>query len=203
MMTKPKVDLAQLFGVVSGVVSQNRAALNDADGINHDHGDHLVDIFNVISRAVEEKRSAVPSQQLAYASKQLKSGAQSGSAKLYADNLAAASKEFKGKSFSIEDALRLVQLLLGASQTPVGSDLLGSLLSGGKAEGQKTTPDATDLLSAGMAFLQAKQSGGSMLDSLSGALIAGSPMSSSPHRAQSGKLIANTLLQAISSLGKK
>ncbi len=202
-MAEPTVNLAQLFGVVSGVLSQNRAALNDADSFNHDHGDHLVDIFNVISKAVEEKRSAAPSQQLAYASKQLKSGTQSGSAKLYADNLAAASKEFKGKSFSIEDALRLVQLLLGASQTSIGSDLLGSLLSGGKAEGQKAKIDATDLLSAGMAFLQAKQSGGSTLDSLTEALIAGSPMSSAPHRAQSGKLIANTLFQVIASMGNR
>lgn len=92
-MTEPQIDLAQLFDAVSGVLSQNRVTLSEADGYNHDHGDHVVEIFKVIARAVQEKHTSSPTQQLAYASRQLQSGAQSGSAKLYADNLAAVSKQ--------------------------------------------------------------------------------------------------------------
>lgn len=203
-MAENQVDLTQLFSAVSGVLANKQAALNEADTYNHDHGDHIVEIFNVITKAVQKKSAATPAEQLAFASRQLEASSQSGSAQLYAQNLKTASEQFKDKLLTPENAMLLVQLLLGASQTSAGSDLLGKLLSGGKAaDGQQAKVDTSDLLAAGMAFLQAKQRGGTTTESLVEALVTGSQMGASSHRAESGKLIANTLMQVIASMANK
>jgi hypothetical protein len=96
--------------------------------------------------------------------------------------------------------------LLGSQQattkTPQEGGVLGSLLStftgGGTSEGL----DAGDLLTAGMAFFQSKQQGDSTMEAAMDALIAASTAGQTPHRAESGKLVANTLLQALAAFKK-
>lgn len=81
--------------------------------------------------------------------------------------------------------------------------ILGSLLSGGQAPaiGQAGGGlDLNTLLSAGMAFLQARQQGGNALGAVVNALVSGSQMSNQPHHAQSGQMVAGALLQAASTL---
>jgi hypothetical protein len=88
-------------------------------------------------------------------------------------------------------------------------DLLGSLL-GGEPQ-QQSTPqqsgglDMGTLLSAGMAFLQARQQGQDVLPALVQAIVSGSQMSNSAHHNQSGTLVASTLLNTIGGMlgGKK
>ena len=60
-----------------------------------------------------------------------------------------------------------------------------------------------DLLNAGMAFMQAKQSGGSTATALIQAFVAGSGMGNSNHRTQSTQLVVNSFLQALGSLAPK
>jgi hypothetical protein len=95
-----------------------------------------------------------------------------------------------------------------------GGDLLGSLLgelTGGgntQANSNPTTPannglDMGDVLNAGMAFMQAKQSGGSNASALIQAVVAGSGMGNSNHRVQSTQLVANSFLQALGALTGK
>ncbi len=94
-------------------------------------------------------------------------------------------------------------------------DMLGGLLSSmmGGASGQsqpQPQPSAptgqaggmnmNTLLTAGMAFLQARQQGSSTVQALVNALMAGSQMNSSPHHSQSGQLVATTLINTISSM---
>ena len=92
-----------------------------------------------------------------------------------------------------------------------GGDLLGSLLGGltGSGSSQATANssanansglDLGDLLNAGMAFMQAKQSGGSTGSALLQAVLAGSGMGTSNHRQQSTQLVANSFLQALGAL---
>jgi len=94
---------------------------------------------------------------------------------------------------------------------PAGGDLLGSLLGGltGAGNSQATTNtgaaansglDMGDLLNAGMAFMQAKQSGSSTAAALLQAVLAGSGMGSANHRQQSTQLVASSFLQALGSL---
>jgi phosphoenolpyruvate---glycerone phosphotransferase subunit DhaL len=241
--TAKKIDLSALFGTVAKTLAQNQTQLNNADTYNHDHGDNMVQIFEVITQAMKEKQNAAPADQLAYASQLLRAQSQSGSAQLYAEGLSDAASQFKGaKSIDTNTAMTLIQTLLGAqgsvSTSGGGSgDLLGSLLGGltsaqptaqaqsggtgdllggllgGLMGGGETSPaqgqttgsgqiDIADLLNAGMAFAQTKQSGGSNMDAILNAVVSSSKMGDSTHRSQSGALVANTLMQFVGQLAK-
>lgn len=227
-MAAKNIDLIKLFGTVAKTMAQNKENLNQADTYNHDHGDHMVEIFEVITQAMKEKKTASPADQLAYASQILRQKSQSGSAQIYAEGLSDAASQFKGKSaITTDTAMQLIQALLGAQGSTTlpgsvaqngGGDLLGSLL-GGLMGGQQAQPqqqpavaeqagplgqiDIGDLLNAGMAFAQTKQSGGSNLDAILNAVVSSSKMSETEHRAQSGTLVANTLLQMVGQMAAK
>ena len=54
--TQPtRIDLAKLFGAVASNLGEKRETLNQADTYNNDHGDHMVEIFEVVTQAVKEK----------------------------------------------------------------------------------------------------------------------------------------------------
>jgi hypothetical protein len=233
-----QLNLLNLFQTATTALTQNQQDLNQADTYNHDHGDNMVEVFNVITQAMQAKRGATPADQLAYASQLLRQK-QSGSAQLYSQGLSQASKEFVGqKKITPNSAVQLVQTLMGAGQATNAQqpqaggmgDLLGSLLGGGQTaqpqaqagtgdllnallggDGQQQPAqqadqgvDMGDLLNAGMAFMNTKQQGGNNLQAAVNALVASSAMGNSPHRTQSGNLVANTLLSAIGSLaGRK
>ena len=67
----------------------------------------------------------------------------------------------------------------------------------------KSEIDSADLLNAGLAFLQSKQEGSSNMESLVKAFVATTSMGESEHRAQSGQLVANAVLQMLTQAGKK
>jgi hypothetical protein len=54
-----------------------------------------------------------------------------------------------------------------------------------------------------MSFLSAKQGGKTNLEALTGALVSGSQMASSPFREQSSQLVTSTLLNALTSMLSK
>lgn len=238
------IDLGKLFGTVAKTLAQNQTQLNTADTYNHDHGDNMVQIFEVITQAMKEKQNASPADQLAYASQLLRAKSQSGSAQLYAEGLSDAATQFQGaKSINTNTAMTLIQTLLGAqgsvptggsgsgdmlgsllgglmgSQQPTAQtqsggsgDLLGGLLGGLMGGGETSTAqgqssgdgkiDIADLLNAGMAFAQSKQSGGSNMDAILNAVVSSSKMADSEHRSQSGALVANTLMQVVAQMAK-
>ena len=212
-MGNSQLDLASIFQTVTGTLSQNQDSLNEADTYNHDHGTHMVDIFSTITKAVGSQQGSDTASQLKYAGEQLLKGEHSGSADMYGKNLLQAASQLQGQELGADSGMQLVQMLLGAQQPPqqqqqpAAGGLLGSLLggltggnqsSGGLADGI----DAGDLLNAGMAFMQAKQSGDSNAEALLDAVISASAAGQSAHRAQSGKLVASSLLQAFSGLKK-
>jgi len=240
-MATSSIDLAKLFGTVAKTMAQNQSSLNAVDDYNHNHGDNMVEVFDVITRAMKEKSTATPAQQLAYASQLLQQKTTSGSGKLYAENLSDASARLGNvKQVTPDNAMTLIQSLLGASDTvptqgqtasanglggglldallggttgsssnpstSAGGDVLGSLLGAltgintGSQSGQRGQIDIGTLLNAGMAFAQAKKSGRSNLDSILSAVVASSKMNTSPAHTQSGTLVANTLLQALSKM---
>ena len=102
-MATQQVNLAKVFKTVATALDSNRSTLNQADSYNHDHGDNMVEIFNLIAGAMKEKKTASPAEQLAYASSLL-GQKPSGSAKYYAGGLAQAAQQFAGKSVTPEDA---------------------------------------------------------------------------------------------------
>jgi hypothetical protein len=205
MMASNQIDLAAVFNTVSKVMEQNQSQLNAADTYNQDHGDHMVEVFNMITKAVGDKKNADVVDQLKYAGNQLLKNGNSGSATMYGENLLNAAEAFTGKEVTSENSMQLIQLLLGAQQNASSTEggFLGSLLSGLTAGGTGEGLDAGDLLNAGMAFMQAKQSGDSNLEAALDAVVAASTAGQTPHRAESGKLVADALLSAISSFSTK
>jgi len=92
--------------------------------------------------------------------------------------------------------------------TSAGGDLLGSLLGGlGGQPAQGSTGsdglDLGDLLNAGMAYMNAKQQGSGNVEALVSAVVSASPLGQSSHRAQSGAVVANTIMQVLGGLAKK
>lgn len=213
-MASGNIDLAALFKQVSKAVESDQDSLNEADTYNHDHGDHMVEIFDVITQAMKEKKSADPADQLEYAAQLLRKKTSSGSSTLYADGLENAAKQVTGKSLDAGSVVNILQTVLGAttetkaSTSSSGGDALGSLL--GQLTGSSSSSasedglDVGDLLNAGMSFMAAKQSGKSNLEALTGAIVSSSQIAGgSSARSQSTELVASTLLSALTSMTKK
>lgn len=161
-----EVNLLDLLSSATTALTKNAGQLNQADTYNHDHGDHMAQIFSLITDAVGQKKNEPPSSQLAYAGKVLEQKSTSGSAKLYSKALQVAAQNFKGqKSVNENNVVTLIQSLLGGGNQPKpiktkasGGDLLGTLL-GGLAGGTTTAKkkstglDLGTLLSVGSSLL--------------------------------------------------
>lgn len=205
---KQRVDLAGLFQSVTQSLAENQPQLDRLDEYNHDHGNNMVQTFQTITTALEKKKGSSDGAALAYAARQLSRTANSSSSKLYAENLAQAATQFKGKQVDSKGALELLSTLIGAGQTQpssgqsqsqsvAGADALGALLGGmgGTAGAQQPTQPQTsggnDLLGALLGGLtgsgatqQPSQSSGA--DDLLGSLLGGMGGSSTSQQPSSG-----------------
>jgi len=134
-------DLSTVFKTVTEALKENQSALDAADEFNGNHGTHMVETFNLIQQAVESKSGKSASDQLAFASKQLRASSTSGSAKLYAEGLQDAAEQFKGKEFNQKSAGTLINALMGSKPSAQGGsgDFLSTLL-GGLTGGSQSTP---------------------------------------------------------------
>jgi hypothetical protein len=150
-----KVNLAKLFGSVATELAKNQSTLNQADKQNKDHGTNMVNVFNTITSAMEDKPKADPSAQLEYAAEQVRQNCQTGSGTVYADGLARAADALQGQNITSENAMQLITALMGSaggSQAPASTtaasdpmaSLLGSLISAqGGQTGQATSGDSS------------------------------------------------------------
>ena len=206
------LDLNTIFQAVTQQLSEKKVKLNEADTYNHNHGDNMVQIFNLVQQAVAEKADKPVSEQLNYAGKVVEQNANSGSAALYAQGLSKASENLKGESLSSDMLSMLVQSLLGTNQPRPQAKpqpkqgFLGSLLAGlfGKTQSQSSEQQLglDDLLQLGQAFMQGQQEGDGLSQEALQALLTGSPMGESDHRKESGSLVASTIMNFVSTLSK-
>ena len=112
------VDLVKLFSTVAETMVENQASLNQADEYNQDHGDHMVEIFQLITGAVKESPKDNLSEGLSTAS-ELLTGKKSGSADMYAKGLAQAAEYFQGQDLDATQLLPLLQTMLGGGEATV------------------------------------------------------------------------------------
>jgi hypothetical protein len=214
-MAAQQVNLAKVFSTVVTALASNRDTLNQADTYNHDHGDNMVEVFDVVAQAMKARKGASPADQLAYASELLRQK-ESGSAKYYAGGLTQAAQQFTGKRVTRNNAMELIQTVLSGGMptsapapAPAGqADMLGSLLSGLTGSGQSGASaqsglDVGDLLNAGLSYMNAKQRGEADTTALMGALMSATSDGNTPYRAQSGAVVANALMQAVGALASK
>jgi hypothetical protein len=203
------IDLSTIFKTVTERLSEQKQTLNEADTYNHDHGDHMVQIFDLIQNAVSKKSGKPVSDQLEFASEVIKEKAHSGSAELYAQGLSKAASNLSGADLNANTLSTLVKNLLNVEkpeETQKTGSGLGALLSG-LMGGSDTNSDDNefgmdDLLQAGLAFYQSKQEGDSNSDAIMDALLAASPLGQSSHRSQSGSLVASTIMSFVQNLNK-
>src|SRR4030043_1723212 len=133
-MASEQIDLLSLFGQATKTLKKSQTTLNQADTYNHDHGDHMVEIFDVITQAMKTKKNAEPADQLEYAAQLLRQKTSSGSSTVYANGLEQAAKQVLGKELNVSTIMAIIQALMGSSQLPgqqssqaSGGDMLGTL----------------------------------------------------------------------------
>jgi hypothetical protein len=192
------IDLVKIFSAVAETMVENQTSLNKADEYNQDHGDHMVDIFNLVSGAMKDSPSEDAAGGLAKAS-ELLTGKKSGSAAMYAKGLGQAAEYFQGQDLDATQLLPLLQTMLGGGEASVSQGAGGLLDSLVGSIGGEDGLDLGDILSAGAAFMESKQEGDSNLEAAVDALISASKMGETPHRAQSSKLVADVLLKTLMS----
>ncbi len=202
-------ELQPLFSAVSRALSFERLALNQADPVNGNHGDHMVAVFDAASSVAGERPDASLSDVLALAAGRLEMLQDNGSALVYARGLHCLSGQFERYNVSVNDLLGYVRQALGGEQAAQSGDVLKALVNGlaawsqnEAAAGEVNDPAAAKLsmgvlFEFGMAYLQAKQRGGARAQVLADAAASISPLSRVPHRYRSARLAIEALLNAI------
>lgn len=214
-------ELAPLFNQVADVLRQNQDELNAADPYNGNHGDHMVAIFRSAAQAAQARPGADLADSMAHAGQLLRSQPGNGSAQMYALGLERLAEQFRLQGIGLDDLVPYVQKLLrdkdkdATDAAPVegadrerevkGGAVLKALLAGlagwqQAASGSEKAPKTLDvgyLFDLGIAYMQAKQRGGSRSEILADAAASVSPLSQIPHRQQSGKLAIQALLDAM------
>lgn len=213
-MEEQKVDLVKIFGAVTQALAENQPELDQADEYNQNHGSNMVQTFQTITDALENKKSSTDSAALSYAAKTLSKNSNSGSSRMYAENLALAADKFEGKQVDSRGAMDLLQTLIGAGQSSGsqsgGGDMLSTLLgslAGGETSSQGSLSGGGDMLtsllgglaSGGTSSQGSSSGGGDMLTSLLGALTSGGTASQGSS-SDSGDMLS-TLLSGLSGSG--
>jgi len=191
-MAQKSLDLVQLFGQVTEALRQNEDALNQGDEYNHDHGTNMVQTFQIITGALEQKVGATNSDALYYAADQLKRKGTSGSARLYAANLEQAAAEARGTGLSAAAGLELLQTLMGGEQERQAEQEAKTAQEATAAQAAVPTRGLGGLLGSLIGAVQSQQqvqqpvqqSGG--LDDLLGGLLGGQQQVQQPAQQSSG-----------------
>jgi hypothetical protein len=211
-MAQNNLPLAEIFQAVTQALNENQATLDQADAYNQNHGSNMVQTFQAITNALQKKKGSSGSAALRYAAQQLSKTANSGSGKLYAENLAQAAVQFKGKPVDSRGALQLLQTLISGEQTSQsssqpGGDLLGSILemagSSQPSDQQTGQASGSDMLGTLLGGLtgggsqptpQSPQPGADSITDLLGSLMGGGQASvQTPAQTSGGDLLGSLL----------
>ena len=207
--------LQTIFNAVGESLEGRRDELNRLDEFNHDHGDHMVEVFHLAAQAAGDGELNALAESMKRASALLSARVENGSAQVYARGLSLLGEQFRQRQIELDDLLLVVQQYLsdqkGEEQgvsgrsSEVSKALLNALaewekLEDSQAEGAAGKAGGLDmgyLFGVGMAYLQAKQKGGDRLDVLSETVVSASPLGKLPHRHISGVIAVRALLEAL------
>jgi hypothetical protein len=154
-MAQNRVDLVNIFSTITQTLAQNQQSLNQTDEYNHDHGSNMVQTFQTITDALQQKQGKPASSALSYAAKKLANASTSSSGQLYAQGLSQAAEKLKGKQIDSKGALDLLQSLISGGQSPTqstGGDIMGTILGqltgGATSQPSDTSGQTEDPMSA-------------------------------------------------------
>ena len=209
--------LAFLFQRTAEVLRANRDTLNQADPYNGDHGDHMLEIFEIASQAASEKGGESLADIMEYASQLLRRCEGNATAVIYAQGLAQFGLQIRKFGVTQDELIGYIGGVLAdkdegtasSSQGAGEGSVLKALLTGlagwrAVAQGKEPpagSPDTGYLFDLGVAYMQAKARGGSKPEILANAAISASPLSEPPYRARSGRLVIQTILEAFAEIG--
>jgi len=187
-----QLNLGQLFDFVTQTLSAKREDLNAADTYNHDHGDHVVEVFEVVTQVAKEHPGLEAAEILDRASALLRQK-QTGTARAYAQTMAQGAHRLKGKPVTQQTLPLLIEALLGSAprdqqptqpQPQAGDDLLGGLMGALMGGGQQPAQPQPQ-----------EQPGGDLLGGLMGALMGGGqqPAQPQPQEQPGGDLLGGLL----------
>lgn len=223
MPSAQPLDLSRVFQQVGQALQENREALNQADPYNANHGDHMVAVLEAIRQAALAQTAGPGAEgnplaeMMDAGARRLDALAGNGSAQVYGRGLRQLAEQFRRYQVQEADLLAYVRQALAeddAAPLPPGGqaapgDVLKALVSGLAAWGQDAPPSGEApggfklsmgaLLEFGMAYLQARQRGGSRIDVLADAAASVSPLNQVPHRYESARIALAALLRAIQS----
>lgn len=206
--------LAQAFEKVAVVMRQKQGEFNLADPYNGDHGDHMVEIFELAASAVRQQEQVPLPDAMDRAARMLEGLSGNGSARVYAAGMAQFSAQFREHNVSAAELVSYVAGVVGrdrpqgedgGAEGSKGGDVLKALLAGlagwrAVVAGKQPPQGALEtgyLFDLGLAYMKAKAHGGEIAEVIAEAAIAVSPLSEVPHRAQSGRLAIQNLLEVI------
>lgn len=211
----PALEVSGLFQAVLDELTHKQSELNQADPYNQNHGDNMVEIFDIAVRAAQEKQSGSLAEAMEYASQLLLGCENNGSAQVYARGLTCLAAQFSQRQLDLVDLAPYAQVAISGEKRDNGrsnggrsGDILKALLSAlaewerleAEQPGAGRGMDLGYLLGIGMAYLQAKQQGGDRLKVLAETVVSSSPLGRVPHRHQSGLLVVQKILQALGDL---
>lgn len=221
LLLNNSLNLSYLFQSAKERLIARQEELNQADTYNGNHGDHMVEIFDVAVQAAGQASSESLSGGMQRAGEMLSELSDNGSAQVYAQGLTEFSQAFARHQISLEELVAYVRGLLRQERPPaqesgvVGdsaetiqsspAQVLKSLVdglngwrqSGSERNSPRKDLDMGALFELGMIYMQAKRSGGSRLEVISEAAVSASPLSLVPHRYLSGKFAISALLDAM------
>ena len=220
-MNHQEFDITKLFQHILEALRRERANLNLADERNHNHGDHMVAIFEVAVQATEKRSDAGLADQIEYAAGELGALQENGSALVYQRGLHLLAEQFRKRNIDLDTLLPYVRSAsqekantAGEQEPARSAEVLKALLAALAAWENDELPskDGSDaktadldlgyLMGMGIAFMQAKQKGGNRLDVLAETAASATPLSRVPHRQRSGVLVLRTLLAVITEAGE-
>lgn len=189
--------------------------LNAEDSFNHNHGDHMVEVFRIAAQTVTDEQAENLADALESAASRLEKYRQNGSAQLYSVGLRKVGNHLKQQDIQLQEIIAAIRSVSKEgnvhpehsleSPPPRTGEVLKALLAGlaewnQVAEGNSAGGNPLNfnaMFEFGMAYLQAQQRHQNRLDVLADAAASSSPLGQVPHRCHSGTVAIRALLQAL------
>jgi hypothetical protein len=214
--------LAQVFEAVLQAVREKQPDFNQADTQNHNHGDHMVEIFQLAVATLSELKQESLSESMLRTGLVLRKLEGNGLARVYGDGLIAFAQKLEQRGISQAELIRFVREKTGhtrleqtkgneqiVEEKGIHDDRSGQVLKalveglsawkqmdkGLSAKGRNL--DMGALFELGIIYLQAKQRGGSNIEVLADAAVSASPLNQSAHRKLSGMIVIQAMLEAL------